>query len=597
MSLLVASPGHDAAAFARGHAIICGSSAAGVSGAGGLPLGWSCSIASAATDVRVESDLVVIVSGSPRWVAPGNPAATRPFAAGEIAHAWRSSGPSSLAALSADFALLIIEPATGLVHGCVDPFGLNSLFFASQAGCFVIGTEALAVAAVLGEASLDRAALQDVFSLRFLSGHRTLWRGVCQVLPGTVLTLDGLGEPRESEIRRIRFSPRDEIAPVAATAGMVRPMLEAAFARRRDEGMDHVAVPLSGGVDSSILAALAARTFPHATAYTVSMDGFEKSEPKRASDVASMLGLEHRLVRVTDADVSRLYAHVVGRLQEPPRHFNNIAIARLMEVMARECACIIAGDAADLLFGSGELNTLRHYARKQRALGIVPRPLLSPLRQVLGHLPGRRAASLARIAGSSLDELIQAFDVIPRSTQASGCLRGLGPDRRPTGELVAAHYEFGRTPYESFQTWHGRTFLTSIYRRNERLSRANGLRYWYPFMEPDIVEFATRMPSATKCDTARSLSKPVLRLLCDQLVGPDVGQWTKLGFPSPEREWMTGPLAGYLQECMAEDAMIGALFGRGAARRIDIRRDHQTLWTLMTLETVLKAARSATIEN
>ncbi len=458
----------------------------------------------------------------------------------------------------------------------------------------MVGTESLAVAAALGEVVVDPAALQDVFNLRFLSGRGALWRGVRQVLPGTLLTLDGRSETAESEILRIRFRPGREIPAVPSAAASVRRMLEAAFARRRDEGMDHVAIPLSGGVDSSILAALAARTFPNATAFTASMDGFENPESDRAREVAAMLGLRYRSVRVTDADVSRLYAPVMARLQEPARHFNNIAIARLMDSMSEDCAWVVSGDTADLLFGGGDLNTVRHYYRKRRALDLLPRSLQQATAETLRRLPGRRSASLARIADSTFDELIQSFDAIPRSLQASACLPGLGIDRRPSADLVAAHYEQGHAPYEAFQTWHLRTFLTSIYRRNERLSRAEGLRYWYPMKEPDIVEYATRMPSALKFDARRSLSKPILRLLCDQLVGPGVSGWSKLGFPSPEREWMTGPLAARLQACKAEGALIGSLIERSDVRKIDIQRDHQALWTLMGLETVLQQARAAT---
>jgi asparagine synthase (glutamine-hydrolysing) len=595
MTLLVASPGLDSAAFARGVAAIENASPGGLARVEKLPAGWQCAIARFATDACIEDDLIVLVSGTPRRAeVAGEPAVTRPVSAREIAAAWRSGGLASLATLSADFAVVVIEPRSGAIHGLVDPLGHSSLYLSQGKDAAVVCTEPRPLLAVRSEASIDPAALQDVVNLRFLSGRRTLWKGVRQLLPGILVTIDGSGEPRETEVRRIRFRPAAESGDFSSAVDHVHAMFKAEFARRRDEGMDHVAIPLSGGVDSSILACLAARVFPHVTAFTASIDGYENPELPRACEVACRLGIAHRIVNIVNDDVASLYPLVIERLQEPPRHFNNMIIARLMETISRDCAWVIGGDTAGELFGNVGLHTVHQLARKRGLLGVLPRPMQRALARGLQWVPGRRPASLARIAASTFDELMQVTEVIPRSRQAEEHFRSLVDDRRPSRELVTTHYETGHGPYDAHQTWDLRTFQITAHRRNERLSRAHGLRYWYPFADAGMVDFTTRMPSAFKYDVNRGQSKPILHALCDRLLGQDVSAWSKLGFPSPEREWMTGPLAASLQACTADDALISSLIDPGDVRRIDIRRDHQTLWTLMTLETVLQQARAAT---
>lgn len=542
-------------------------------------------------DASVNDDLIVIVHGTPRWIrGDGESLCSSPATASEIATSWRTAGSASLKTLTDGFSLVVVEPRAERLHLYVDPFGLGSMFVAARPSHVVVSPEASAVAAVLERAQLDVQALPDIFNMRFLSGRRSLWVGVRQVLPGVLLTIDAAGQPKELEIRRVRFGQHQINVELPDASARTRSMLEAAYANRRDEGMDRVALLLSGGIDSSILAALAARHFPRATAYTAHVEGFENPELGRAIEIARRTGIRHRVVEVTDVDVARLYQPVMERLQEPSRHFNNIVLARLLEAAREDSDWVVTGDSADLLFGGGDLNSVLQYARKRGAFDRLPAWLQRAVARGLRSLPGRRAASLARVADASLAQLLQAMDVIPRTREASAIVRHIVADNWPSAELARTHFEAGPSHLETFQMWDHRTMLTAIYRRNTRLAERFDLRLWYPLKEPAIVDFALRLPGSLKFDVARGLSKPILRNLCDDLLGSDVSRWSKLGFPTPEREWMSGPLHAALDSARSDDAPMNKLLNMRAVRELDETSNHQFLWTLMTLETVLHAA-------
>lgn len=549
---------------------------------------WRAAVAVRAGESAVSSDLAVLVSGNPRWTSDDG-LSTRHATAESVASAWRRGRAPALAALSGDYALVVFEPATGRLHLLVDPFGLNSLFFAVEESKVIAATETAPILQLRERNLFDRAALQDVFAYRFLSGERTLWQGVRQVVPGAMVTIARDGSVSEAEVRRIRFKP--ELVGLTMDSAVMRThsLLRSAFEARRDEGMTHVGIPLSGGVDSSIVAALAVRTFPRVNSYTARIAGFENPELPRAREVAERLGVPHRIVEVMDVDVSRAFEPMIACLQEPPRHYNNLAISRLMEEISRDCEWIASGDSADTLFGSGSLWTISNLTRRRRMFDRYPAWLQAAAGRLLGMTLGARGRRAERLATRSLDELIREIDLVGRGDRASGVVKDLALENRPSQELVSRHYEAGDSPFETFQNWHLRIFSSAIYRRNERLARAHGLRLWYPFKEAPVADFAIGLPSNLKFGDG-GLSKPILREFCGRVVGGDVSMWSKLGFPSPEREWIEGPLRAHLDACRAPGARIGALVDLDEVRQIPVHDQYHLLWALMSLETVLSQA-------
>jgi asparagine synthase (glutamine-hydrolysing) len=541
----------------------------------------------------VADDLIVLVTGHPRVVrdhgAGAGAAVSEPVDVAGIAALWQARGPDGLATLTSNFAIIVIEPRRGAVHLHVDPLGHGSLFVRVREGMTYISTEVAPLLELGTDNACDAAALGDVFNCRFLSGTRTLWQGVRQVVPGYLLSMDGGAEPKERKVHRVAYDPGTSYMDLGTAAARTSAALAQAFAQRRDEGVAHAAVLLSGGMDSSIMAALAARSFPRCTAFTARIDGYENPELPRAIEVARRLGIEHRVVDVVDDDVERLFPHVMDRLQEPPRHFNNVVVARLYEEVRRDADFVVLGDSADALFGGGALHTVHGLARKCTRLRVVPGPVRRAGAHLLRGSRRRRARALGNLLRYDLAELLMMIDGIPRTPEASALLRPVVERRTLSDDIVRHHYPRGRGPIESFQEWRLGVFLACILRRNARLLGAAGLHGWYPFMEPGVLRIATGLPTALKFDPELGGSKPTLRAVCEGLVGEDVANWSKMGFPSPEREWMLGPLRPILERAMSDDALLGRFFEPAGIRALPLERNHQTLWTLMTLEEALRA--------
>ena len=106
--------------------------------------------------------------------------------------------------------------------------------------------------------------------------------------------------------------------------------LDACLARLRDQYRD-IAILLSGGVDSSLLAAKAARSgFRTCVALTARWPG-DNPELEAAASVARHVGIEHRIIDIEESYIEKSFPWITWRLEEPPRHFNSFVLAKLFE--------------------------------------------------------------------------------------------------------------------------------------------------------------------------------------------------------------------------------------------------------------------------
>ena len=344
---------------------------------------------------------------------------------------------------------------------------------------------------------------------------------------------------------------------------------------------------MSGGIDSSILGAVAKRTFPHCTAFTPIVEGFSNPELSRARVVAERLGIPLREVRVSTDDVRRMYPIIIERLEEPPRHFNNAVVARLLEDISNESSFVISGDGAGI-FGSGTVKMLRDMRQKQRRMASVPRIVRSGISGILRRTGTFRAQLLADVLVHDLPWLSQSDGLILHTPQAARTLSQFIGNGRLSEEVVRRNWEADADIMHATQVWIQRVFGTCLVRRNSRLASAFGVQFWYPLHDRAVMDVARTVPPDSLYDSATGTSKPVLRLLCSELVGADVGAWPKIGFPSPEREWMAGPLRDELDWCLSPQSSLASLLDLRALRELPLDTNHQTLWTVMTLAGVLR---------
>jgi asparagine synthase (glutamine-hydrolysing) len=544
-------------------------------------------VARGAVTTAVDDECLVMLAGSARRRDRDSAgvAIDVPLDARQVADLWKRPRRPTASELEGEYALIQLDRRTGALELLVDRYGQSSLFVRRTGGQVWVSTEPFPLAAAGPLAAVDVEAFPDMISLRVLTGRYSVWEGVRQVVPGQWLTLTPNGESESPPVPCHRFAPAKTPWRMKDAAAEVTHGIRRRIERLRDEGVAEVAVPLSGGVDSTIIAAIARKVFPSCRGYTMRIEGFANPEIPRAQEVARRIGIPLTIVPVSAEDVSRRFPEVIDRLQEPSRHFNNMPMLCMLDAISKDASVVLSGDGVTQ-FGVGGFG----FAVRKQTLDRMPsalRPLVAALLERAGGTRGRRLATLLRRSMAELLQRAQLIEVTPDARRLLGTLVGNG---LPSKDTLSRTF-FGALPVdEVFTLWVANANLRAINRRNTRLGQQVGVRFEYPFLDPAVLDVAYTLPSEMRFDPQLSLSKPVLRRVWADLVGEDVAVWPKFGFATPEVEWIEGPLRDVYDQTFSTNSRVAALFDMEQLRTLPIGPNKQTVWTLMTLDAVLRQA-------
>ena len=446
------------------------------------------------------------------------------------------------------FAACMHDGNSGDVLLIRDRLGTRPLFYVEMKGRLLVASECKVLQALGVPLDVDADALREALVYRWVSGTSCLLAPVVRV-PEASFVHFRPGSP--SCLRRYwRFGINSE--PMSSGAlGRYRDEIEAALRAslaNLNRGSPRVGVLLSGGVDSSILAALARDEFGSCIAFAGWIPGFENREFERARAVANHLGVDFRGVEIDVEKIGEDLPYVVRRIEELPRHPNNLVLVQLLRHAGKEVDLLLQGDAADTLFGLSVLRSLRHFSRKRARLERIPRWLLRSAAGLLERVPMKRAVDLARVLAWDESRYARHRDAISYSPRLRNML-GLT-------FLNPAVWESG--------DWHPQLSVDGTRRvhlmssgiegsliRHDRLSSPEGIESVAPFLSPEVMDLASRFPRELYGGEG---NKPVLRALCDRLLPAEVSRWPKIGFEVPTQDWLFGVFAPLCKE--ADDALL-----------------------------------------
>ena len=282
-----------------------------------------------------------------------------------------------------------------------DGMASRNIYYCTITGGFAFSSDPGALTLLAENLEVDPHVLNEYLLYRWSLGRRHILAPILKVLPGSIIDWNpGRAAVEEKTTWRWRPAPSTENGDIPAWSGQVNQALLEAM--QADTGISESAgVLLSGGIDSTLLAAIAKKCFRQVTAYTAEIEGYANPELERARKVANTLELRHVIIPVTDNDVKRLFPWVASRLGQPLKHYNNIILARLFEEISREQKLILHGDAADALFGTNEVDIAINVHNKLKYAGLIPGILLKSLCRagLRSARPDTRRLAIAMMGG------------------------------------------------------------------------------------------------------------------------------------------------------------------------------------------------------
>jgi asparagine synthase (glutamine-hydrolysing) len=431
---------------------------------------------------------------------------------------------------------------------------------------------------------LDERGITAFLSLGYVPDPLAAFAGVAKLPPGHVLTWSA---ERGAVVQRY-WTPVVAETPVvdeAQVADRLQELLADAVTSHLEAEVPLGAF-LSGGLDSSAVVALMARTAAiEPSTFSIGFDDEAFNEAPHARRVAEALGTRHTdLVVRPDAD--RWIEGVVGIFDEPFADSSALPTYLVSGLARRHVTVSLSGDGGDELFGG---YTRYLDALRRPDLPAWGRAILRAVGHALPHISPGRGRLLDR--ARSRQAAYAGTVALPLPPAAGGMA---------AARLVPRDGEFDDVLTDAFRAAGARDFVSQmmlvdvatylpgdILTKVDRASMAVSLEARVPLLDNALVEFALGLPAHIKIRDG--VGKRVFRRAIRGLVPSEVLEHPKLGFAVPLGPWFRGPLRHRIDQLAVADGGLYDFLDRAAVRRLAQehlirRRDHSTaLWRALVL--------------
>jgi asparagine synthase (glutamine-hydrolysing) len=490
-----------------------------------------------------------------------------------------------------------------------DRMGVKPLYYAWDGRALWFGSELKALRAFgAWQAELDRNALGEYFQYGYISAPRSVYRQVCKLPPGHWLELRAAGEPQT----RCYWSALEPREPYDAPENELEERLEALFIdafRYRMVADVPVGVFLSGGLDSSLVAAVLARHAGQGVhTFTIGFTDPAFDESPWARKVAAHIGSRHT-ERILSPQTMIDMLPRWGELFDEPFGDSSGVPTLLVSQVARESVKVaLSADGGDELFsGYHQYGVM---LQRERMLGCIP----SPVRHTLSR-------TLHRIALDRFGDALPAPDPWRHTFRRAVCdrlerLRIVLPNVDPAVLYTAATSSWmpaetarllgGQVTPRPLLNGHARAladYMTcsdlrhylpdDILTKVDRTTMAVGLEGREPLLDHRVVDFALRLPLRLRRGPLGT--KHLLRRILYRYVPRALLERPKKGFSIPLSRWLRGELSGLIDEHLSPGRVSSAgildprevqravmRFRQGGPKRD--RVDLQKLWLLLAFE-------------
>ena len=292
---------------------------------------------------------------------------------------------------------------------------------------------------------------------------------------------------------------------------------------------------LSGGIDSTAIAALAKKYNPNLLTFTTGFEREGYSEVDVAAESAAAIGVQHFVKTVSEQELCETLPLIVWYLDDPVADPALVPLYFVAREARKHVKVVLSGEGADELFGG--YNIYRE-PLSLRPITMLPNPLRKGLAAVSRALPqGMRGKSLLERGSMDLEQRYYGNARNFRPEQVAKVLRGgsEGTIREVTDPIYQVSQGWdpvARMQHIDLFTW----LRGDILVKADRVTMANSLELRVPFLDKEVFEVARHIPIDQKI--TRNQSKVALRKALEQVVPAHVLNRKKLGFPVPIRIYL-----------------------------------------------------------
>ena len=529
-----------------------------------------------------------------------------------LLHLYQEEGPACVNRLNGEWAFGIWDSAERKLFLSRDRFGIRPLVYMRTATAFLFASEVKALfASPEVPRRIDFAALDQIFTFWFPLAPRTFFEGVFELPPGHSLIFQH-GRIHVTRYWEMSYAPdapgsrseQDYAEELWST------LVNAVKLRLRSDVP--VAGYLSGGLDSSVTAAIAKQlTGDRFRTFSVTFDDEEYDERAYQQQAVRHLNVEHQEVRCSYSDIGRAFPTVTWHTEKPVLRTAPAPLF-LLSGLVREAGfkVVVTGEGADEILGGYDL----FKEAKIRAFWAAApeshfRPLL--LRRLYPYLanmqnqPEAYLRAFFRVNARDLDSPF--FSHLPRFELTSKLKTFLSGEALAAVDGASALAELQKALPGDFMEWD--RFLQAQYletvhlmpgyilsSQGDRMAMAHSVEARLPFLDPQVAEFASKIPPALKMKVLNE--KYLLKKAAGDHIPACVRQRHKQPYRAPEgKSFLSEPL-DYVDELLspgrlAEDgvfdpASVSMLLQKFRAGRAIGVKDNMALTGIVSTQLVVE---------
>jgi asparagine synthase (glutamine-hydrolysing) len=501
-------------------------------------------------------------------------------------HYW---GAAAVRRLRGMFAFVIWDRRKRVAFGARDPFGIKPLFYLTTGDGVYFASEKKALLPFVsparrGDDGIDSANLSHYLTLQYVPEPGTLHQDIGRVGAGEHFTYT----PATGMATVRYFTPDFRPTPPDDPGKLYQRIQETLRESVRIHMRSDVPVGafLSSGIDSTAVVALAREFNPRILTFTAALEVEGYSELEVAQDSARHLGVATHAISVTPRMMMDALPRIVWHLDDPVADPALVPLYYVARKASEHVTVALSGEGADEFFAG---YTIYREPLSLRAVSHLPASMQRGLRAVSKAIPqGVKGKSFLERGTTPIEARYYGNARMFTENEKSVLMRRHDPSVHYTDVTAPIYAEAAdlddveKMQYVDLQTW----LRGDILVKADRMSMANSLEVRVPFLDYEVFDVASTIPTALKLPPGSTETKFALRRALEGVVPPQIVNRVKLGFPTPIRVWLCNEMYDWAADILGTSG-AGHLLDLGYVRRLlDMHKhgdaDHsRKIWTVL----------------
>lgn len=455
--------------------------------------------------------------------------------------------------LNGDFAFAIYDKSKKQVLIARDRFGIKPLVFYKNDYELIFSSEIKGILPFLSQKpEMSYTALSLYLQLNYIPAPHTIYNNIFKLNPGHYILMNESG----FEVKQYYTIPSEQVQSSLSETEIIKKYKELFIesVKRRLISDVPLGTFLSGGIDSSIISAVAKEFKPDLNTFTVQFEGYNFfDESKDAEVIAKHIGTKHHTIPVTEKNVMEIIPEVLDYIDEPFADSSAIAVSALAKYTRNHITVALSGDGADELYGGYQKHKAHNWVFKHKnAKGLVNvvdffSKIVPSSRNGYFSNKSRQLQKLSRGMNLDSEERYWNWACFNNQKSVNNLLLNSLNDYNYHNLLKTKAENFNDVLNNDMHL----VLPNDMLFKTDSMSMMHSLETRVPMLDHEVVGYVSKLPDNLKIRS--KVQKYILRKSFGQLLPPQVLTSPKHGFEIPIHTWLKGSLKAYLNKYLNEE--------------------------------------------